>query len=162
MNQQSQNQINGADTSLSVRSEGPSRNRRTYVKFDLSACSVPGSARVTTATLKLYMWSAPVASRTHEVWRVTSAWAQGTLKWSSQPSAAGSATASATTGTVSGVWLSWNVTGDVQTWVGGTTNNGWRVNDQPESSATAQDSAYRSRESTTSSQRPQLYLTYYP
>ena len=160
VNEQSQAQTNGAATSLSVRSAAS--DRRTYVEFDLSSCSIPGTARVKTATLKLFMWDAPPASRTHQVWRATSGWAEATLDWTPQPSVAASATASATTGTANDVTLAWTVTGDVQTWVGGTADNGWRVNDQTEGSATQQDSAYRSSEHTTAAQRPQLEITYYP
>lgn len=160
VNEGNQTQVNGNATTLNVRSA--LSDRRAYVKFDHSSCSIPSSARITTATLRLRLSVAPPTSRTHEVWRATSAWAEGTLDWSPQPSVAGSATASATTGTASNVTLTWTVTGDVQTWVGGTANNGWRVNDQTEGSATQQHAEYRSSEFTTAAQRPKLDITYYP
>jgi hypothetical protein len=160
VNEGSQNQTNGNATALSVRSA--LSDRRTFVKFDLSSCAIPSTARVTSATLKLFLSIAPPSSRTHQVWRVTSAWSEATLDWNPQPSLAGAATASTATGTTAGVTLSWTVTNDVQTWAQGTANHGWRVNDQTEGSVTQQHAEYRSSEFATAAQRPKLDITYYP
>lgn len=160
VNEGSQTQTNGNATALNVRSALLS-DRRTFVKFDLSSCAIPSTARVTSAALKLYLSIAPPSSRTHQVWRVTSAWSEATLDWSPQPSLAGAATASTATGTTAGVTISWTVTNDVQTWVQGTANHGWRVNDQTEDSITQQHAEYRSSEYATAAQRPNLDITYY-
>jgi hypothetical protein len=60
------------------------------------------------------------------------------------------------------VTLSWDVTADVQAFVDGTADNGWRINDQTEGSATARTGQFRSAEYGTVSQRPILEVSYYP
>lgn len=136
-------------------------NKRTFVRFDLSTCSIPATARVETAALRLFMSTAPSASRTYQARLVTSAWGESTLTWGNQPGVAGSATASVATGTTSNVTREWNVLADVRSFVAGTaTNNGWRIADSVESDTG--ESAFSSREHGTSSQRPRLVVTYYP
>jgi hypothetical protein len=58
--------------------------------------------------------------------------------------------------------LTWTVTADVQSFVDGTANNGWRIGDATENSATARSAQFRSDEYTTAAQRPVLEVTYYP
>lgn len=152
----------GTATTLDVRSASSSANRRTLVQFLLSSCSIPANALVTSATLKLFMYTAPTASRTYEAHRVTGAWTETGVTWTNQPTTAASATATASTGTTANVTLSWNVTSDVQTFVDGTSNLGWRIKDQTESSATARLGQFRSAEYGTAVQRPALDITYYP
>jgi hypothetical protein len=138
-------------------------NKRSFVRFDLSPCSIPAAAQVLSGSLKLSLSTAPSASRTYQAFRATASWGETTLTWNNQPGVAGSATASVTTGTTSGVTLSWNVLSDAQSFVSGSqTNNGWRINDQSESSATAWTGTFATREAGTASQRPSLVITYYP
>lgn len=138
-------------------------NKRSFVRFDLSSCSIPAAAQVLSGTLKLYLSTAPGASGTYQAFRATASWGETTLTWNNQPGVAGSATASVTTGTTSGVTLSWNVLSDVQSFVNGSlTDNGWRINDQTESSGTARTGTFATREAGTASQRPSLVITYYP
>jgi hypothetical protein len=138
-------------------------NKRSFVRFDLSSCSIPSSARVLTAKMRLFMSTAPSASRTYQVHRLTQSWGETTLTWNNQPTAAGTATASAATGTTSNVTIEWNVLADVSAFVAGTsTNQGWRVRDSAEGSGTAREGRFNTREHTTVSQRPSLEITYYP
>jgi hypothetical protein len=109
-------------------------NTRALVRYDLSA--IPQGAQVTSAYLKLRMDVAPAVSRTYQVQRVTEAWTETGVTWNNQPGTALTVTDSLSTGTTPGVWLTWNVTTDVQAMVAGTqTNHGWRVKDQSESAS---------------------------
>lgn len=155
----------GTATTLQVRSGTTllvvPANKRTFVRFDLSACSIPANARVVTAGLALSMSTAPSASRTYQVRRITESWGETTLTWSNQPGAAASATATVATGTTANVTLEWNVLTDVREFLDGTAaNNGWLIADSVESDTG--ESVFRSREHTTASERPRLVVTYYP
>jgi hypothetical protein len=92
---------------------------------------------------------------------VSAAWGEGTITWTNQP-AVGAVSASTATGTTSGVTLQWNVTSDVQAWVSGTANNGFRIADSSESQNPAREGQFDSREGATPSQRPILLVSYYP
>ncbi len=151
----------GTATNLDVRSSFLG-DRRTLVRFDLSPCGMPANALVTAASLRLYLYSAPSQSRTYVAHRVTSAWTESGVTWSSQPTVAASATAATTTGTTSNVTVSWTVTTDIQAFVDGTTNLGWRIWDQAENSTVARLGQFRSAEHGTAAQRPVLAVTYYP
>jgi hypothetical protein len=161
VNQSSASSNFGAATNLDVRSASLA-NRRTLVQFNLSACSIPANALITAATLKLVMYTAPTASRTYEAHRVTAAWTETGVTWTNQPAVVASATSTVSTGTTANVTLSWNVATDVQAFIDGTANSGWRINDQTEGSATARLGQFRSAEYGTVSQRPILDITYYP
>lgn len=157
----------GTATTLHVRSAVTllllQNNARSFVRFDLSSCSIPTSARVLTAKMKLFLSTAPSASRTYQVHRLTQSWGETTLDWNNQPTAAGTATASAATGTTNNVTTEWDVLADVSGFVAGTTTNeGWRIRDSAEGSGTAREGRFSSREHATVSQRPNLVITYYP
>lgn len=139
-------------------------NKRSFVRFNLASCSIPSSARVVTAEMKLFLSTAPAASRTYQVHQVTQTWGETTLDWDNQPTVAGSVTSSVATGTTSNVDLEWDVLADVSSFVAGTaTNDGWRLKDSVESiSGTAREGQFGSREHGTASQRPRLVVTYYP
>jgi hypothetical protein len=137
------------------------RNRRAFVKFDLSSCSIPSNAEVETATLRVFLSSAPSQSRTWNIDRVTGGWTEDAITWSSQPAATGST--SVTTGTTSNVALQATVTSDVAEFVSGAqTNDGWRFSDSVENSSTQRLGEMAARESGTESQRPTLIIDYYP
>ena len=151
----------GAATTLEVRSLLLG-NRRTFVRFDLAPCAIPGGAVVTSASLELHMTSAPTAGRTHEARRVAASWTETGVTWANQPLVALTPTATATTGTTSGVPLTWDVTPDVQAFIGGTANDGWRIGDASEGSATERRAVFASAESGTAAERPVLRITYFP
>jgi len=131
------------------------------VRFDLASCAIPSAARVLTGSLGLTLATAPSASRTYDVHRVTAGWTQLALTWSNQPTTAGSASTSLSTGTTSGVSLAVSVLADVSAFVaGGATNNGWRIKDRTEGNLVAAgEGRFGSREGPTP---PTLIVTYYP
>ena len=53
------------------------------------------------------------------------------MNWNNQPAVVASAIDSATTPAVVGC-MTWTVTADVEAWVDGTANNGWRISDSVE------------------------------
>jgi hypothetical protein len=150
----------GTATQLHVRSDALG-NKRSFVRFDVSSC-IPSGARIKTATMSLFLATAPGASRTHQAHRVTASWDETTLTWSNQPGVVASPTDSVATGTTNNVTLSWTVTSDVQAFADGTANNGWRLADSAEGSLGAQEGRYNSREHAAVGQRPSLSITYYP
>lgn len=154
----------GSDTELKVRSTtsgSPDRNHRAFVQFSLA--SIPSGATIQSASLRLYLFDAPGASRTYEAHRVTASWTEATITWSNQPGVTATASDSIATGTSDNVTLSWNVATDVQAFVSGSqTNSGWRLKDQTESGSSDREGDFRSKEHGTSSQRPQLVVTYTP
>lgn len=156
----SPNATNGSTTVVRVRSSG--NNRRAFVHFDVvGSCALPAGAQVVNATVSLFMTSAPAASRTYELRRATASWAESSVTWNNQPSVTG-VSSTVSTGTLDNVRLSWDVTTDVQAFVGGTTNDGWRVSDAAENSGTAYATVFASQENGTASRRPQLTVRYYP
>jgi hypothetical protein len=108
------------------------RVRRGLVQFDLSA--IPQFAIINSAVVSLYQDSSPTgAAHTNNVFRINDPWLQSTVKWNTQPTIQGAATASnATVGPVR-QFYSWTVTPDVQIWINApTSNHGWMVKDAAE------------------------------
>jgi hypothetical protein len=149
---------NGALTTMNVQSRNL-RNQRSFVRFDVASC-VPANASVVSATLGLYLATAPAASRTYNAQRASAAWTES-VNWLSQPGVTGTAVGVAT-GTTNGVTLSWDVTSHVQLYADGTANNGWRIADSAEGANPARQGIFRTREWTTAAQQPSLSIGYYP
>lgn len=159
----------GTATTLHVRSAVTlglvPDDKRSFVRFDLSSCSIPSNARVVTAKTKLFLSTAPTASRSNELHRVTASWGETTVTWNNQPGVAALATGTLATGTTSNVTLEWDVLSDVSAFVAGTaTNNGWRIKDQVEGGllGNSYEGRFNAREHATTSERPTLEITYYP
>jgi hypothetical protein len=167
----------GSTVPMDVESFATNKNRRIYIKFDLTKCSpsIPSSASVKVATLRLYLSALPTACRTEDVFRVTSTWAEGTITWNNQPfgtsvnnPASGSRTSSFSVGpaacgnTATGYVTGGDVTADVQAFVSSTaTNFGWMIRDDVENaSTTARDAQYAPRETNVLTASPQLVITY--
>jgi hypothetical protein len=100
-----------------------------FVKFDLSSCNIPTTGGADSATLSLFLSTAPTTSFNFDVTRVTSTWAS-TLTWNQAQALtyAGSATTSTAGGTTTGV-KTFTVTSDVDSFIKGGSNFGWRVSD---------------------------------
>jgi hypothetical protein len=113
-----------------VPSGNAGKQQWTFVEFDLSSCSIPTTGGADSATLSLYLSTAPTTSFNYDVTRVTSAWA-GTLTWNQAQALtyAGSATTSVAGGTTAGVRINFPVTVDVDSFIKGGSNFGWRVSD---------------------------------
>jgi hypothetical protein len=168
----------GTATTMEV-SSATNANRRTYVKFDLSGCtpSIPASANVRNATLRLYATAVAAACRTLDMFRVTAAWTEAGITWNNQPfgttlnnPASGSRSDSVDVGSTAGCtniaagYISGaDVTTDVAAFVAGSaTNNGWMIRDDTENSATARTATFSAKNLNTLNQAPQLVVTYVP
>ena len=150
----------GTLTTLDVRSSS-STAQRTFVRIDIAACPVPANALITAANLKLFLYSAPANPRTYDAHRVSGSWTETGITWTNQPSVSDAAATSTATGSSSNVTLTWDVKADVQAYVDGTANNGWRLKDRSETGP-ARTGQFRSAEYGTAAQRPILEITYYP
>jgi hypothetical protein len=121
----------GTATTLQLIPSGDAPKQKwLFVKFDLSSCSIPTTGGADSATLSLYLSAAPTTSFNLDVTRVTSTWA-GTLTWNQAQALtyASPATTSVAGGTTSAVRISFPVTVDVDSFIKGGSNFGWRVSD---------------------------------
>jgi hypothetical protein len=121
----------GAAATLNLIPSGDTpKEKWVFVKFDLSSCAIPTTGGADSATLSLYLSSAPTTSFNYDATRVTSAWAS-TLTWNQAQALtyAGSPTTSPAGGTTSGVRISFPVTVDVDSFIKGGSNFGWRISD---------------------------------
>ena len=110
------------------------RNRRTYVRFDLS--SISSGVTINVAKIRLYYFyyelNDPSGKQT-DVHRVTESWDESTITWNNQPSYVSTATSSTNIPSSYG-WVEWDVTDDVQGMVDGTYDNyGWCIKFHTES-----------------------------
>ena len=70
----------------SMKDGGTSKNRRSFVEFDVS--SIPASSTVSSATLTLCATAVPGVTRTYDVHAVSADWVETTITWTNQPSVA--------------------------------------------------------------------------
>jgi hypothetical protein len=165
----------GTGTSMDLAS-GNAVNHRVYVRFDLAKCTptIPTTATVKLATLRLDAAGIPTACRTHDVFKVTSTWSEAAITWSNQPfgttinnppssqrSASldiGSAPCANSTGFT---YVSWTVTADTQAFAAAPASNfGWMIRDDAEGSATTRTATYVAKDGNFLSGSPQLIVTY--
>ncbi|MEM3648888.1 MAG: DNRLRE domain-containing protein [Thermoproteota archaeon] len=136
-----------------------------FIKFDLG--KIPPGSVIVSANLMLFMYQAPVLSRTLVCDLVNAdGWDEGTITWNNQPPATVSVS-SITVGTTSNVWLSVNVKSSVEKFAskdvaGAMPNFGWRLKDSTESAATQTYWYMYSKEHDDSSKHPYLEVKYYP
>jgi hypothetical protein len=165
----------GTSTTNSV-SSAAAANQRIYIRFDLTQCSptIPSAATVRLATLRMYLSAVPAACRTIDIFRSTATWTEAAITWNNQPfgttlnnPASGSRTGSFDVGTpagcqnqAAGYTVGGTVTTDVAAFVSGTTNYGWMLRDDVESSATTRTSTFSAKNLGTLAQAPQLVITY--
>jgi hypothetical protein len=165
----------GTSTTVYTQSQN-NKNRRIYIKFDLTKCSptIPSSATVVVATLKVWATVLPSTCRTNDVFAVTASWTQSGITWNNQPfgtstnnPASGSRTDGQTVGTASCTftavgYVSWTVTSDVAKFVAGTsTNNGWMIRDDAEQGgSSAVTVTYSSSHAGSVPHAPQLIVVY--
>jgi hypothetical protein len=175
--QGSANTNHGALATITV-SSGSGVNQRIYIRFDLTTCSpaIPASATVRLATLRLYMTVVPALCRTLDLFPVTAAWVETVLTWNNQPFGTtlnnpptGSRTGTFSVGTPAGCQnqatgayvVGGTLTSDVASFVAGTTTNfGWMIRDDTESSAPTRTATFSAKELGTVAQEPQLVITY--
>jgi hypothetical protein len=151
-------------------------NRRLYVSFDLSGCtpSIPATATVRVATLRLYASVLPANCRTLDIFRVTSSWTEAGVTWNNQPfgttinnPAQSARTDSFDAGTPGscenkavGYVTGATVTSDVAAFVTGTANYGWMIRDDSEDSNQPRTTTFSAKNLGTLAQAPQLVVTY--
>ncbi len=103
----------------------------TLIKFDIS--SVPSNTKIISAKLNLYYHTYQTnnpAGRDLNIYRINSDWDELTVTWDTKPAYAGSPTSFAEVPSTTGVWMSWDVTNDVQDFVDGINiNYGWKISD---------------------------------
>jgi hypothetical protein len=150
------NQFGGAATML-VKPDA-TKQQWTFVRFDLSSCNIPTSGGADSATLSLFIKTAPTADRVLSVTPVTSTWAS-TLTWNSAQSLAyGSQTTTFHTGATNNSTVNIPVTIDVDALIkSASANDGWRISDG--GSAVAGD-ATTFNTSSAGSGRPTLTINY--
>ena len=157
-------------------SSAAAANQRMYIRFDLTQCSptIPSSATIRLATLRIYVSALPAACRTIDIFRSTATWTETGITWTNQPfgttlnnPASGSRTGSFNVGTpagcqnlAAGYVVGATVTTDVAAFVGGTSNFGWMLRDDVEASATTRTTTFSAKNLGTLAQAPQLVITY--
>ncbi|MFA5101749.1 MAG: DUF2341 domain-containing protein, partial [Candidatus Thermoplasmatota archaeon] len=106
------------------------------VKFDLS--SIPEGINVKSATLKLFYYQyidGNPSGHLLNLYRITSTWDESNATWNTQPSYSSQVTSSAIVPASTEVWMEWNVTDDVQSFIDGQyINYGWELIDTVTSS----------------------------
>jgi hypothetical protein len=151
------NTANGSGTTMRVRSNNASQDW-SFVSFDLSSCAIPTTGGADSATLKLFITTAPGNNRTLTVTPVLSTW-NGTLTWNGAQSLSyGSATTTFATGTSYSTQVSATVTVDVDALIKSSSANfGWRINDGGNGNQTT---TFATSENATPANRPQLVINY--
>jgi hypothetical protein len=118
-----------AATLIMIPSGDAPKQAWVFVKFDLTSCNIPTTGGADSATLSLYLSNAPTTSFNYDVTRVTSTWAS-TLTWNQAQALtyAASPTTSIAGGTTVGA-KTFTVTSDVDSFIKGGANYGWRISD---------------------------------
>jgi hypothetical protein len=131
------------------------QGERSYLMFDVS--SIPIGATVTSASLTLCRTNGSGSATTHELRPATAGWTENGLTWNTQPVLAVSFNYTLPVPSSSGCFTI-SVLQDVQAWVLGAPNFGWRVMDLDEPNAPQVQ--YATRENASSALRPKLDVTY--
>lgn len=167
----------GTSTTNNVAS-GNGVNRRLYTRFDLTLCSpsIPTTAVVRLATLRVFLTAVPAVCRQVDLFPVTAGWTETGITWSNQPFGtainnppSGTQSDSFTVGTPAGCQnqstgtysVGGDVTTDVATFVSGAASNfGWMLRDDVEGSATTRTITMSAKDLGTVARAPQLVVTY--
>ncbi len=119
----------GSICHLSVESRNTNKNQRSFIRFNFN---LPVTTTINSASLDLFMSSAPASSRTYQLKRALSSWDELGITWDNQP-ASGTVVSSATTGTADNQLLAWDVKTDVQNFVTSPSDNyGWVIGESSE------------------------------
>ncbi|OHA09909.1 MAG: hypothetical protein A3A44_01585 [Candidatus Sungbacteria bacterium RIFCSPLOWO2_01_FULL_60_25] len=148
----------GTETEFDIKSASGGLNKRAFARFGFH---FPDGTSILSSSLRLFMKASPSASRTYAVARALSDWVEDGITWNNQPATSSPPTASASSGTTNNVWLSWDVTADVDSFVDKTFENfGWEVHDTAENSAIVREAAFIARENSDETKRPVLEITF--
>lgn len=148
----------GLDSEFDIKSFKGGLNKRAFARFGFH---LPSDVSILSSTLRFFMKAAPAASRTYAAARALASWTEAGINWNNQPATSSPPTASAPTGTSNNVWLSWDVTPDVASFVDKTLPNfGWEVHDTLENFATVQEALFIARENNDDNKRPVLEIKF--
>jgi hypothetical protein len=151
------NTANTAGTTMLVKSNAASADW-SFVLFNLSSCAIPTTGGADSATLTLFITTAPASSRTITVTPVLTSWLPSPTWNTAQTLTYGSATTTFTTGTANNTAKSATVTVDVDSLIKSSTANfGWRLNDTGSGNATT---TFATSENGTAADRPKLVINY--
>ena len=149
---------NGSGTTMLVKSNAGSADW-SFVSFNLSSCAIPTTGGADSATLTLFITTAPATSRTVTLTPVLTTWSN-TLTWTTAQalSYGGAATTTITTGTTNNTAKTATVTVDIDALIKNTSANfGWRLSDTGATSATT---TFATSDNATSARHPQLVINY--
>lgn len=153
----------GGGESLEIRS-WLTQNARALLSFDLS--TVPPGAAVTKARLLLHVGDSSSPDRIYQCHRITTAWEEDSISWSSMPQTISRYMTEASIETSTG-WVTWDVTEQVRqlligiredAWV----NHGWMIMDEVEDAEVSANVSFVSRESAVEEKRPYLTFSFVP
>lgn len=112
---------------------GSSAHRSPWVRFDISSCSIPPTATITSAALRLHESTSLYNSgaRNFRADRANATWDESTITHSNMPATCGCGPSiSVSNSPGAPTWRVWSVTSDVQGVVDGTYGDyGWRIFD---------------------------------
>ena len=165
----------GTETGMQVASYSSSRNRRAIFTMDFSSLSIPAGSTINVATLSLYA-SYSSAGRTIEVYRVLRAdWSEAQSTWNIYKTGNNWTTAgcgsdgndytSVDMVSFAGAsgWNNCSVVAQVQTALDSIGSiSHFLLKDSSENSATEKIQEYRTKEFSTASVRPKLYIEWTP
>ncbi|MBP7144540.1 MAG: DUF3344 domain-containing protein [Methanoculleus sp.] len=146
----------GGNNDLPIRLTTASARYNGLIHFDLS--SIPEGSTIESATLYGYMYQKS-GNKEVSVYRVTGEWTESGVTWNTRPSNDTQPTSVILPSSAMS-WVSWNVTQDVQAYAEGTPNYGWLLTYGESATATNLGVYLRSREYSSSAQRPYLNITY--
>jgi hypothetical protein len=131
--------------------------RRSYVMFDIS--SIPPGSMVSAAWLTLCRTNSSGGGTTHELRPPIAGWTEGGLTWNTQPTLSTTVLHNIPVpGSADCVTVS--VKENVQSWLLGAANFGWRITDTDEPNADLIE--WATSENGSASERPKLEVTYTP
>jgi hypothetical protein len=148
---------NGSATTMLVKSTAGSADW-SFVYFDLSSCTIPTTGGADTATLTLFITTAPGTSRTITLTPVLTSWSNSLTWTAAQALSYGATTTTFTTGTTNNTAKSATVTVDVDALIKNSSASfGWRLSDTGGTSATT---TLASSNNGTAANRPKLVINY--
>lgn len=160
-NTNTQNTVYGDGEELRAASQSGDKNKRTFLKFDLSI--IPDGCEIDEASLELYLFEiAGGQSRAHQLHFVADdAWTETSLTWINQP-AGSTLLSTADTGTTAGATVVWGdstLAEQIATEYEGDNTISLRIKDASENATGNKEGHYASKEHPTHAS-PKLIVTY--
>ncbi len=127
------------------------------IKFDLDDVEIPSGATVTKAEMSLYAYNryASLNNGAKRLYKITSSWSEGSIKYNNMPSVSSSSIASSNNSSIN-VWENFDVTDEIKGVIeDGDANNGFLIR----FSSYSRGVSMRSSEYSTMDYRPKLVIT---